>query len=83
MKDIKSTLAIVLVIFNAVLFWLAWTGDKALHAKDVEKLTKKIEEVNMRCDSLNSVLSTVSYFKSDTIIVNVPQPMVKVIYKTK
>lgn len=79
----KATIAIILVIFQAVLFWFAWTVDMERHSKEMATLNKEIERVENRCDSLGIVLSTIEQIQGDTIIVNVPQPIVKVINKTK
>lgn len=79
----KATLAIVLVVFQAILFWIAWTGDVERHSQEMAILNKEIERVENRCDSLGIVLSTIEQIQGDTIIVNVPQPIVKVISKTK
>lgn len=73
----KATLAIVLVVFQAILFWFAWTGDVERHSQEMAILNKEIERVENRCDSLGIVLSTIEQIQGDTIIVTVPQPIWK------
>lgn len=79
----KGTIAIILVIFQAVLFWFAWTGDSVRHEKQLETLNAEISRIEQRCDSLCIALNTIEQIQGDTIIVNVPQPIVKVINRTK
>jgi hypothetical protein len=77
----KGTIALIIVIFQSLLFWMAWTGDSVRHDKQLETLNADIERVENRCDSLCVVLNTIEQIKGDTIIINTPKPIVKVINK--
>ena len=75
----KGTIALIIVIFQSILFWMAWTGDSVRHDKQNAKFEARIYELSSRCDSLEVVVSTLSMVEADTVIVNVPAPIVKII----
>jgi len=77
--NINTIILIMITIFQWLLLWGAWTADKIVFSDQTEEFIEKVEMLDRKCDSLGIANSVLSQVKSDTIIVNVPSPTVKII----
>lgn len=81
MKKDGIVILVIIIIFQAFLLWLAYTTDYGAHDNRIKHVENYIQKVEKRCDSLQTSIYNLEQIKSDTIIINLPQPIVKIIAK--
>jgi len=81
MKKDGIVILVIIIIFQAFLLWLAYTTDHWAHDNRIKQVENYIQKVEKRCDSLQTSIYNLEQIKSDTIIINLPQPIVKIIAK--
>ena len=77
--NVNVIVLIAITIFQWALLWGAWTADTVVFSDKTEEFEKRVEMLDRKCDSLGIANSVLSQVRSDTVIVNVPSPVVKII----
>ena len=81
MKKDGIIILVIIIVFQAFLLWLAYTTDHWAYDNKIKHVENYIQKVEKRCDSLQTSIYNLEQIKSDTIIINLPQPIVKIIAK--